>query len=68
MLFFHGNGGNLSNALFFIGELHDHGLETLAIDYHGYGASDGRPGEKNFYLDAEAGWEWLVHDHGWRRS
>jgi fermentation-respiration switch protein FrsA (DUF1100 family) len=54
VLFFHGNGGNLSLWLDVIVEARRRGFSVLAIDYRGYGASSGRPSEKGFYRDAEA--------------
>lgn len=64
VLYFHGNGGNVSNSLFFLGELHDAGFETLAVEYHGYADSEGRPSEANLYRDADAAWEWMTKVHG----
>jgi len=59
ILFFHGNAGNISHRLQTIRILHDLGLDTLIIDYRGYGRSGGRPSEKGLYLDAEAAYDWL---------
>jgi fermentation-respiration switch protein FrsA (DUF1100 family) len=54
IVFFHGNGGNLSLWLDLLIELHRRDFSVLAIDYRGYGASTGRPSEKGLYLDADA--------------
>jgi fermentation-respiration switch protein FrsA (DUF1100 family) len=54
VVFFHGNGGNLSLWLDIVIELHRRGFSVLAIDYRGYGASSGRSSEKGLYLDADA--------------
>ena len=54
VLFFHGNGGNLSLWLDVIGELHRRGFSVLAVDYRGYGASTGRASERGLYQDAAA--------------
>ncbi|MEI6634708.1 MAG: alpha/beta hydrolase [Chlamydiota bacterium] len=59
ILFFHGNAGNISHRLQTIRIFHDLGLDTLIIDYRGYGKSAGRPSEKGLYLDAEAAYDWL---------
>lgn len=59
VLFFHGNAGNISHRLQTIAVFHDLGLDTLIIDYRGYGRSGGRPSEKGLYLDAEAAYDWL---------
>jgi hypothetical protein len=54
VLFFHGNGGNLSLWLDVIAGLRRRGFSVLAVDYRGYGDSSGRPSERGMYLDAEA--------------
>jgi uncharacterized protein len=54
VLFFHGNGGNLSLWLDVIAALREHGCSVLAVDYRGYGASTGRPTERGLYRDAAA--------------
>ena len=60
LLFFHGNAGNIGVRLESIGIFHRLGLNTLIIDYRGYGKSEGTPGEKGSYSDAEAAWRHLV--------
>ena len=54
VIFWHGNGGNLSLWLDVIVELRRRGFSVLAVDYRGYGASTGRPGERGLYQDADA--------------
>lgn len=54
VMFFHGNGGNLSLWLDVIADIRRHGFSVLALDYRGYGASTGRPTEQGLYRDAEA--------------
>jgi hypothetical protein len=54
VVFFHGNGGNLSLWSPVFAELHRHGYAVLAWDYRGYGSSTGRPGERGLYRDADA--------------
>jgi uncharacterized protein len=58
VVYFHGNGGNLSVWLPILGELHRQGFTVAAIDYRGYGASTGRPSERGLYLDVDAALEW----------
>lgn len=60
LLFFHGNAGNIGDRLESIAIFHRLGLNTLIIDYHGYGKSEGSPGESESYSDAEAAWRHLV--------
>lgn len=62
ILFFHGNGGNISHRLGSLELFHRLGLSTLIIDYRGYGQSEGSPGEQGTYLDAEAAWRYLVEE------
>jgi fermentation-respiration switch protein FrsA (DUF1100 family) len=54
VVYFHGNGGNLSLWLDVFTDIHRRGFSILAVDYRGYGASTGSPSEKGVYLDAEA--------------
>ena len=54
VIFFHGNGGNLSLWLDIIVELRQRGFSVVAIDYRGYGASTGKPSERGLYRDADA--------------
>jgi len=60
VLFFHGNGGNISHRIEKIRLLFYPEISSLVIDYHGYGGSDGTPSEKACYLDAITSWEYLV--------
>jgi uncharacterized protein len=61
-LFFHGNAGNISHRLDSIGIFHQLGLDTLIIDYRGYGQSTGKTNEQGTYLDAQAAWTYLVNE------
>lgn len=54
VVYFHGNGGNLSVWLPVLAALHRLNLRVLALDYRGYGLSTGSPSEEGVYLDAEA--------------
>jgi pimeloyl-ACP methyl ester carboxylesterase len=54
VVYFHGNGGNLSLWLPVFATLHRLGYRVLAVDYRGYGLSTGSPTEQGLYLDAEA--------------
>jgi fermentation-respiration switch protein FrsA (DUF1100 family) len=54
VLFFHGNGGNISHRLAEARVLADAGLNVLLFDYRGYGRSTGTPGEAGTYRDARA--------------
>lgn len=54
IVYFHGNGGNLSLWLPPLAALHRLQYRVLAVDYRGYGLSTGSPTEEGVYLDAEA--------------
>ena len=54
IVYFHGNGGNLSVWLPVLATLHRLRYRVLAVDYRGYGLSSGTPSEQGLYRDAEA--------------
>ena len=61
LLYLHGSRWNLTGQLYRIEQLHDFGYSVLAIDYRGFGRSDGgMPSEATVYEDARAGWERLT--------
>ena len=64
LLFFHGNGGNISHRRDSLLIFHRLGLNVLIIDYRGYGLSGGEPSEQGLYLDANAAWDYLTEQRG----
>ena len=62
VIYWHGNGGNLSLWLDVFADIRRRGFSVLAVDYRGYGASTGSPTEKGLYLDAEAT-TWYFAEH-----
>jgi uncharacterized protein len=54
VVYFHGNGGNLSMWLPIVAGVQASGLNVLAFDYRGYGRSTGSPTEQGLYRDADA--------------
>jgi fermentation-respiration switch protein FrsA (DUF1100 family) len=54
IVFWHGNGGNLSLWMDVIVGLRQRGFSVLAVDYRGYGLSTGTPSETGLYRDAAA--------------
>jgi hypothetical protein len=54
IIYFHGNGGNLSVWAPILTGIARQGVSVLAVDYRGYGASTGRPTERGLYGDVEA--------------
>jgi alpha-beta hydrolase superfamily lysophospholipase len=61
VLYLHGARWNLTGQLFRIQQLHDFGFSVLAIDYRGFGKSDGDlPSEETVYEDARVAWQALL--------
>jgi len=61
LLYLHGVRWNLTAHLRRIENLRSFGFSVVAIDYRGFGKSDGDlPSEQTVYEDARAGWRWLV--------
>jgi uncharacterized protein len=57
ILYLHGVRWSLGNNVFRIARLHELGFNVLAIDYRGFGSSDGDlPSETQVYADARAAW------------
>jgi fermentation-respiration switch protein FrsA (DUF1100 family) len=60
LLWFHGNAENIGHGLgqaIFYSRL---GVNVLAVDYRGYGRSEGSPNETGVYRDADAAYDYLV--------
>jgi fermentation-respiration switch protein FrsA (DUF1100 family) len=62
VIFWHGNGGNLSVWLPAYLDFPARRLSLVAFDYRGYGRSTGAPSERGLYRDTDA-----VLDDFWRR-
>jgi abhydrolase domain-containing protein 17 len=60
LLYIHGNAEDLGDVRPVLDRLHDWGFSLFAYDYRGYGTSDGQPGEKSAYQDAEAAYAYLT--------
>jgi len=61
VLYLHGTRWSLTGQVFRLAQLRAFGFSVLAIDYRGFGKSDGDlPSEKTVYEDAHAAWDWLV--------
>jgi fermentation-respiration switch protein FrsA (DUF1100 family) len=63
VVYFHGNGGNLSNWAPIVAGIARRGCSVLAFDYRGYGVSSGRPTEQGLYRDVDA-----IVDHVWTKA
>lgn len=61
LLYLHGSRWNLTGQTSRIEQLHAFGFSVLAIDYRGFGKSDGDlPSEQSVYEDARVAWERLA--------
>lgn len=61
-LYFHGNGGSLSDRSILFRKMTEDGSGLLAIDYRGYGGSTGSPTEEGLLLDGETAYAKAVAD------
>jgi len=61
LLSFHGNAGTMANRAQYFAALTNAGFGLLAIDYRGYGASEGSPSEQGLYQDARAAVGYATH-------
>ncbi len=63
-LAFHGNAGSIADRADVYRFLWDSPANVLAVEYRGYGRSEGRPSEAGLYRDAEAAFQFLVGTRG----
>ncbi len=59
-LAFHGNASNIANRASAYEFLHSTPANVLALEYRGYGHSEGKPSEAGMYLDSQAAHQYLV--------
>jgi fermentation-respiration switch protein FrsA (DUF1100 family) len=60
VVYFHGNGGNLSVWAPVLVGIHRQGYTVHAVDYRGYGLSTGSPTERGLYRDVSAVVSWAA--------
>lgn len=63
-LAFHGNAANIANRADIYRFLRALPANVLAVEYRGYGRSEGKPDEGGLYRDAQAAYDYLVTDRG----
>jgi uncharacterized protein len=63
-LAFHGNAANITNRAPVYEFLRDTPANVLALEYRGYGKSEGSPSEAGLYQDADAAYGYLVKTQG----
>lgn len=67
LIFFHGNGGNISNVGWMAQRFANHGFNVLIFDYRGYGRSDGvAANESDLYADGDAAVAFVMNTKGVR--
>ena len=64
LLWFHGNAGNLADRMDHLQILSLLGVNVFAIDYRGYGKSEGSPDEEGIYRDADAAYRFSTEEKG----
>lgn len=65
VVFFHGNGGNVSYCRWVGESLAGRGYDVLLFDYRGYGRSGGAlAGERGLYADADAAYDFVTKGRG----
>lgn len=63
IIYFHGNGGNITNVGWLGQALARRGFGVLLFDYRGYGLSGGTAvDESDLYLDGEAAFDFIVNE------
>lgn len=62
LLYFHGNGGNITDRIEKLALLQEMGADIFIVDYRGYGRSEGSPGERGLYRDADAAFNYLTKE------
>ena len=63
IIYFHGNGGNITNIGWLGQALAQRGFSVLLFDYRGYGLSGGTAAdETDLYLDGEAAFDFVVNE------
>jgi uncharacterized protein len=68
IIYFHGNAGDLSSWYRLEEDFTSFGFNLLMIDYRGYGKSTGQISEQGFYADAEAAYQFLMHEKGFKEN
>jgi hypothetical protein len=66
LLWLHGNAENLGYVLRQMRVVAKIGINILAVDYRGYGKSEGRPSEAGVYQDANTAYDWLIKERRFR--
>jgi fermentation-respiration switch protein FrsA (DUF1100 family) len=66
LVWFHGNAENTGQGLVLLPVFARLGVNVLEVDYRGYGKSSGSPSEWGLYCDADAIYDYLIHQRNFR--
>jgi uncharacterized protein len=58
--FLHGNEGNVTTCQHWWSFIHNLPANLFIVDYRGYGESGGTPTERGLYVDAKAGYDYML--------
>ena len=61
ILYSHGNAEDIGDVRPALEALRSTGFNVFAYDYHGYGTSEGKPGERNSYRDIDSAYGYLTN-------
>ncbi len=65
IIYFHGNGGNLSGVGWIAGHFTTRGFDVMLFDYRGYGRSEGLAiDERGIFADADTVYDYVVRERG----
>lgn len=62
IVYFHGNGGHLGYRQHIFSEILRQGYGLIALEYRGYGTSEGMPSEEGFYADGRAAIQYALNE------
>ncbi|MEZ6125209.1 MAG: alpha/beta hydrolase [Planctomycetaceae bacterium] len=68
VLYFHGNAGHRGSRGEWYRIFFNAGADVLAIDYHGYGDSEGEMSEQALEADCDAAWNYATESLGYQPS
>ena len=67
IVFFHGNAGNLENRIYKLNHFNNLNINFLIVSWRGFSGNNGKPSEKNLYIDANSAINWL-EDKGIKKN
>ena len=62
LLYFHGNSFDIAERAYRLRRYNDAGFSTLIVAWRGFSGNDGKPTEKNLYIDGEAAVNWILNN------